>query len=270
MILLGAAHGSQPSDVGFSLSFAIASSVGITHGVSDVPFNPSDPRLASNWIYFDAVISRWPVVVGTGDEIEAFLCAVLSRREDVKTRLLGAGLSEREVIDLLESEAATCLLLLSDSIAADHGMALLERCRQLAAPPLVLYCLTTVKVVDVDRLLDLGVRVVLSIHSIGKLNFRSAAEALEESRIYVDPAVERALAVAADAGVHLSVRERQVLSLLAKGCTNREIAAQLFIAPSTARDYVSALIGKFRAGNRVEVATRAVELGYSQTPLAAS
>jgi DNA-binding NarL/FixJ family response regulator len=54
-----------------------------------------------------------------------------------------------------------------------------------------------------------------------------------------------------------------VLSLLAKGLTNREIAQQLFIAPSTARDYVSVLIGKFNAGNRVEVAARAVELGYS-------
>ncbi|MEY3545347.1 MAG: Bacterial regulatory protein luxR family [Cyanobacteriota bacterium] len=52
------------------------------------------------------------------------------------------------------------------------------------------------------------------------------------------------------------------LSLLAKGLTNREIAEQLFTAPSTARDYVSVLIGKFRAGNRVEVAARAVELGY--------
>ena len=232
-------------------------------GFPDVPFNPSDPGLASHWAHFDAVISRWPVVVGTGDEIEAFLCAVLSRRAGVQTRLLGAGLSEREVLDLLESEPAPCLLLLSDSIAADQGVVLLERCRQLPAPPQVLYCLSSADAVDVDRLLALGVRVVLSIHSIGKLNFREAADCLQQGRAYVDPAVPRALAVAADLGVQLSVRERQVLSLLAKGLTNREIAEQLFIAPSTARDYVSVLIGKFNAGNRVEVAARAVALGYS-------
>jgi DNA-binding NarL/FixJ family response regulator len=232
-------------------------------GCPDLPFNPSDPRLASHWKRFDAVISRWPVVVGTGDEIEAFLCAVLSRRSGVQTRLLGAGLCEREVLDLLNSEPSACLLLLSDSIAADQGVALLERCRQLPQPPQVLYCLSSADAVDVDRLLGLGVSVILSIHSIGKLNFREAADSLEQGLPYVDPAVHRALAIAADLGDELSVRERQVLSLLAKGLTNREIAEQLFIAPSTARDYVSVLISKFKAGNRVEVAARAVELGYS-------
>lgn len=231
-----------------------------------VPFNPSDPGLVSHWIRFDEVISRWPVVVGTGDEIEAFLCAVLSRRGGVRTRLVGAGLNEREVLDLLSLETSVCLLMLSDSIAADGGLALIERCQALTAPPVVLYCLTSADGADVDRLLALGVQVILSIHSIGKLSFRQAAEDLQRGKAYVDPAVARALAVAADAGVHLSVRERQVLSLLAKGFTNREIAEQLFIATSTARDYVSALIGKLRAGNRVELAAKAVQLGYSQMP----
>ena len=231
-----------------------------------LPFNPSDPSLVSHWIRFDEVISQWPVVVGTGDEIEAFLCAVLSRRAGVRTRLLGAGLSEREVLDLLALESSVCLLLLSDSIADDRGLALLERCRELTVPPVVLYCIASAEGVDVDHLLALGVRVILSIHSIGKLNFRQAAGDLQRGCSYVDPAVARALAVAADAGVQLSVRERQVLSLVAKGFTNREIAEQLFIATSTARDYVSSLIGKLRAGNRVELAAKAVQLGYSQMP----
>lgn len=248
---------------GFCLLWAPLLALPEQPGFPDLPFNPSDPRLASHWTRFDAVISRWPVVVGTGDEIEAFLCAVLSRRPGVQARLLGAGLNEREVLDLLTSEAAACLLLLSDSIAPDQGVALLQRCSELPAPPQVLYCLSTAVAVDVQRLLDLRVRVILSIHSIGKFNFREAADSLEQGIPYVDPAVHRALAVSADLGCELSVRERQVLSLLAKGLTNREIAQQLFIAPSTARDYVSVLIGKFNAGNRVEVAARAVELGYS-------
>jgi DNA-binding NarL/FixJ family response regulator len=48
--------------------------------------------------------------------------------------------------------------------------------------------------------------------------------------------------------------------------TNRQIAEQLFIATTTSRDYVSSLIGKFRAGNRVELAAKAAELGYSKIP----
>ena len=231
-----------------------------------MPFNPSDPDLAKHWAHFDEVISKWPVVVGTGDEIEAFLCAVLSRRAGVRTQLVGAGLNEREVLDLLIAEPSACLLLLTDSIAKDGGLSLLEHCQQLENPPNVLYCLTSSNHADVDRLLALGVQVILSIHSIGKLNFRQAADCLQSGRSYVDPAVARARAVAADAGVHLSVRERQVLSLVAKGLTNRQIAEQLFIATTTSRDYVSSLIGKFRAGNRVELAAKAAELGYSKIP----
>ena len=105
--------------------------------------------------------------------------------------------------------------------------------------------------------------VVRAIENESLYDFREAADCLQQGRAYVDPALPRALAVAADVGVQLSVRERQVLSLLAKGLTNREIAEQLFIATSTARDYVSVLINKFQAGNRVEVAAKAVELGYS-------
>jgi len=52
----------------------------------------------------------------------------------------------------------------------------------------------------------------------------------------------------------LTAREQEVLRLLAAGRTNREIAAELFIAPKTASVHVSNILAKLGAGSRTEAA----------------
>ncbi|HEU0236162.1 MAG TPA: LuxR C-terminal-related transcriptional regulator [Candidatus Limnocylindrales bacterium] len=59
----------------------------------------------------------------------------------------------------------------------------------------------------------------------------------------------------------LSSREREVLDLLARGSTNREIAAALFVTEHTAKYHVASLFNKLGATNRAEAVTRAVALG---------
>jgi predicted ATPase/DNA-binding CsgD family transcriptional regulator len=59
----------------------------------------------------------------------------------------------------------------------------------------------------------------------------------------------------------LTPRERAVLALLADGHTNREIAAALYISPSTAGVHVSNLLGKLGAKRRVDAAAIAQRLG---------
>lgn len=50
----------------------------------------------------------------------------------------------------------------------------------------------------------------------------------------------------------LSVREREVLALLAQGLTNKEIASQLYLSDGTVRNYVTSLMIKLDANNRTE------------------
>jgi DNA-binding CsgD family transcriptional regulator len=59
----------------------------------------------------------------------------------------------------------------------------------------------------------------------------------------------------------LTVREREVLRLLAEGRSNREIAAALFIAPKTASVHVSNILGKLGASSRTEAAAIAYRTG---------
>jgi DNA-binding CsgD family transcriptional regulator len=62
----------------------------------------------------------------------------------------------------------------------------------------------------------------------------------------------------------LTPREREVLTLLAGGQTNRAIAETLFISESTASVHVSNIIGKLGVANRVEAAAAAVRSGLAR------
>jgi DNA-binding NarL/FixJ family response regulator len=53
-------------------------------------------------------------------------------------------------------------------------------------------------------------------------------------------------------GVGLTERESQVLTLLAEGCTNREIAAGLYLSAETVKSYVAQIFAKLEVRNRVE------------------
>ncbi|MFC0533906.1 helix-turn-helix transcriptional regulator [Phytohabitans kaempferiae] len=59
----------------------------------------------------------------------------------------------------------------------------------------------------------------------------------------------------------LTVREQEVLRLVAEGLSNRRIAEQLYISPKTASVHVSRIIAKLAVANRVEAAAVAHRLG---------
>jgi two-component system response regulator DevR len=55
----------------------------------------------------------------------------------------------------------------------------------------------------------------------------------------------------------LTEKEREVLSHIGKGLTNREIGAQMFLAEKTVKNYVSALLAKLGMQRRVQAAVLA-------------
>ena len=60
---------------------------------------------------------------------------------------------------------------------------------------------------------------------------------------------------------HLSTRELEVLSLLAQGSTNREIAEALTITPHTVKGHVEHILAKLGVSDRTQAAVKAIELG---------
>jgi two-component system response regulator DevR len=58
----------------------------------------------------------------------------------------------------------------------------------------------------------------------------------------------------------LSEQERRILALLADGLTNRQIAAEMYLAEKTVKNYVSNLLGKMGMQRRTEAAVYAARM----------
>lgn len=66
---------------------------------------------------------------------------------------------------------------------------------------------------------------------------------------------------APDLSEPLTLREQEILRLLAQGLSNPEIANQLHLSPGTVRNYVSEIFTKLGVSDRAQAAIGAVKLG---------
>jgi len=93
-----------------------------------------------------------------------------------------------------------------------------------------------------------------------------ALNAVRDGEALLDPAItQRVLNIMrdnrpkSDPFAELTKKERVVLSFVAKGKTNREIAGELVISEKTVRNNVSIILSKLGVSNRIEAAMFAIE-----------
>lgn len=77
----------------------------------------------------------------------------------------------------------------------------------------------------------------------------------------IPPQASMPPALALDLPEPLTLREQDVLRLLAQGLSNPEIAQQLHLSPGTVRNYVSEIFTKLGVSDRAQAAIAAVKLG---------
>lgn len=75
---------------------------------------------------------------------------------------------------------------------------------------------------------------------------------MDGRRIYAPELVDLAYA----GSNPLTERERQVMELIAEGRSTKEIAKELFITTGTVRNYISTILDKLEASNRIEAIAR--------------
>ena len=66
---------------------------------------------------------------------------------------------------------------------------------------------------------------------------------------------------AAIASLGITLREQEVLALLAAGKSNKEIAQKLGVSPNTVKTHVASLFEKLRVARRAQAILMARELG---------
>ncbi len=65
-------------------------------------------------------------------------------------------------------------------------------------------------------------------------------------------------------GPRLSARERDVVELIAEGCTNREIAERLVISERTTENHVQRIVNRLGLQSRTQVAAWALRHGVER------
>lgn len=74
----------------------------------------------------------------------------------------------------------------------------------------------------------------------------------------------RAAATPSQAFPELTEREREILTLLAQGLNNAEIAQRLVLSPKTVRNHLSNIFNKLQVADRAQAIIRAREAGWGQ------
>lgn len=201
-------------------------------------------------------------VFGTDSPYEAYLF-VLAVKLAGGQRLLGAGCSEQEVEDLVDSAKGPVLLFLVDRIAKDCGVALVRRLKErrsdLKTMLLVNFLEAYASNPDVHDVYD-G---ITTAGSIGRDGIFRCIQAVTSGKRYLDSLLEE-VQESSDRSLwnNLNQREREIIHLLAKGMKNRDIARELFIAETTARDYVSSILSKLQVLNRTAAVAWASQHGF--------
>jgi DNA-binding NarL/FixJ family response regulator len=100
----------------------------------------------------------------------------------------------------------------------------------------------------------------------------AAVRAARRGEVHLDPAVARQLTASlrggpsADPQALLTIREREILLLVAQGKANKEIASELVISERTARTHVSNILAKLGLNSRTQAALWAVREGLATPP----
>lgn len=164
------------------------------------------------------------------------------------------------------------LLVMDISMPEMSGIQLMERLKKERPPVRVLALTAFGDVAYVRQMLAAGASGYLLKHAAAE-ELIEAIRAIARGGTYLDPAVagrvvsgfvERKKLRGSRAGGELSGREREVLCDVARGFTNKEIAARLQISVKTVETHKANLMEKLGLSGRAEIVRYALQQGWLQ------
>ncbi len=202
------------------------------------------------------------------DDVPMFRLGVTALLEPLGVDVIAETGSARELVDVVHASRVD--LVVVGSVGEMPVTDLVGKVKNGEAPPMVLVMLPRSHASELTWLLNLEVNALLVRSADGEEVARSVERVLAGER-FVSPALLSAVVGELEApeaspeedvdGQALTGREREVLALLGKGSSNREIAAELYVTVATVKTHLAHIYEKLGARNRNEALREAVARG---------
>jgi DNA-binding NarL/FixJ family response regulator len=173
-----------------------------------------------------------------------------------------------DVRDIDEQSIATFRpdLLLLDLDAFDEINSIVEMSRRASPQTKVAVLTSSAFQPTMQRCVACGVDGYI-VKDVSPAEFIRACKALARGETYFDPRLAgellRRLRVGVPAQDELSLRESEIIRLIALGLSNREIGAQLVLAEKTVKNHITRIFSKLQVTARTQAAIYAIKNGLA-------
>ncbi|MEK3921539.1 MULTISPECIES: response regulator transcription factor [unclassified Paenibacillus] len=181
------------------------------------------------------------------------LSSLLNLEEDME--VVGRASNGQEALSLVQ-ELAPDICLMDIEMPVKSGLEAAEELKGMSCKVIILT--TFARTGYFERALKGGVRGYLLKDSPIEELAESIRQVMNGRRIFAPDLVDEAYVEENP----LTERENAVLGLMADGKNTKEIAGHLFITTGTVRNYISIILNKLNASNRIEAITRSKEKGW--------
>lgn len=204
-------------------------------------------------------MGRSPISILVVDDhfvVRSGLIASLGLEDDLL--VVAEAESGEQVVDLY-LEHLPSVVLMDLLLTGMSGIAATEQLLRRSPEAKVLIFSTFARDEEVYRALRAGAKGYL-LKTAPRSELLSAIRAVAEGDSYLPPLLAQRLAERLRQP-ELSPREREILQLIRRGRSNKEIGAALFIAEDTVKRHVSNLLQKLRVDDRAQAVAEAIRRG---------
>ena len=172
--------------------------------------------------------------------------------------VVGAASDGEEALALV-TRAAPDVMLIDLRMPGMNGIDLLRALQRCSDPPRVIVLTSFETDEDIYRAVQAGAHGYL-LKSTMQQEMVAAICAVHQGKRQIPPRIAARLAQRMSRPA-LTARELEILEMLAKGLTNKQIGTVFQISGNTARNHVNSILEKLEAADRTEAVSTAIQQG---------
>lgn len=190
---------------------------------------------------------------------------VRSLEETGEFKVLAAGESAPEAVELVKQHAPDLVVL--DVSMPGSGLTAVQQISAMHNPPKISMLTVSENDSDVSSALQAGALGYV-LKGVSADDLRAALRSIAMGNAHISPTLagrvltlltQKASTAPADPIDDLTKREEDILRLVAKGQSNKEVADALKLQEKTVKHYMTSIMEKLHARNRVEAALIATD-----------